>query len=96
MSTALCPVGGAAVAAEIANIMGVEAEDVAAKVATVMCAGSNAVTSEIMEADRIHTCKAAKNFFEGRGHVLTDAPGLETALPSVHTMLSESSTALQS
>lgn len=66
LSTALCPVGGAAVAAEIASIMGVEAGDVEAKVATVMCAGSNAVTSQIMEADRIHTCKAAKNFFGGQ------------------------------
>lgn len=66
LSTALCPVGGAAVAAEIAGIMGVEAGAVAAKVATVMCAGHYGVTNRIMDTDKIHTCKEAKMFYGGQ------------------------------
>lgn len=66
MSTALCPVGGAVVATQIAGILGVEAGSVEAKVATVMCGGNFGVTKQIMEADRIHTCKSAKMFYGGQ------------------------------
>jgi RnfABCDGE-type electron transport complex B subunit len=65
LETTLCPVGGAAVAAEIASIMGVEAGDVDPQVAMVMCNGNMEATKQIMEADRIHTCKSAKMFYGG-------------------------------
>lgn len=65
VSTTLCPVGGADVAAKIGAILGVEGGDVEAQVAMVMCNGTHAATSQIMEADRLHTCKTAKMFYGG-------------------------------
>lgn len=65
ISTTLCPVGGADVAAKIGAILGVEGGDVEEQVAMVMCNGTHAATSEIMEADRLHTCKTAKMFYGG-------------------------------
>ena len=66
LSPSLCPVGGADVAGQIAEIMGVEAGDVDPKAAMVMCQGTYGVTQQIMEADRIHTCKSAKMFYGGQ------------------------------
>lgn len=66
LSPSLCPVGGAAVASQIASILGVEAGDVEPKVAMVMCTGNVNVTKQIMEADRLHTCKEAKMFYGGQ------------------------------
>lgn len=65
-STTLCPVGGSTCATQIAGIMGVDAGDVEEKVAMVMCNGNYGVTKEIMNASRIHTCKAAKQFYGGQ------------------------------
>lgn len=65
MSPALCPVGGAEVAVKIAGILGVEAGEVEEKVAMVMCQGNFGVTRQIMEADRITSCKSAKAFYGG-------------------------------
>ena len=65
LSPSLCPVGGADLAAKIASILGVEAGDVEEKVAMVMCQGNYGVTKQIMEADRIYTCKTAKMFYGG-------------------------------
>ena len=66
LSTALCPVGGSSIASQIAGIMGVDAADAEEKVAMVMCQGNYGVTRQIMEADRIHTCKEAKMFYGGQ------------------------------
>lgn len=65
MSTSMCPVGGSAVATKIAKILGVEAGDVAPKVAMVMCSGSFESTRQIMETQKIHFCNEAKTFFGG-------------------------------
>ncbi|MDO4546022.1 MAG: RnfABCDGE type electron transport complex subunit B [Bacillota bacterium] len=64
-SPSLCPVGGGTLALQIAGILGVEAGEVEPEVAMVMCNGTYGVTREIMTADRIHTCKAAKQFYGG-------------------------------
>lgn len=52
-------------AVQIAGILGVEAGEVEEKVAMVMCQGNYGVTKQIMEADRIYTCKTAKAFYGG-------------------------------
>ena len=66
LSTALCPVGGAGVSAQIAEVLGVDAAEADPMVAMVMCQGNYGVTQKIMEADRIHTCKEAKMFYGGQ------------------------------
>lgn len=65
VSTAACPVGGAALAAKLAELMGVEAESADPKVAMVMCHGHEGVAKKIMELDRISTCKAASQLYGG-------------------------------
>ena len=65
LSTSLCPVGGADVAAKVAEIMGVAGGEIDPKIAMVMCKGSSEVTNEIQELSRISTCKAAKMFYGG-------------------------------
>lgn len=66
LSCSLCPVGGASVASQIAGIMGEEASAAEPQVAMVMCQGSFGVTREIMEDDRITSCKEAKMFYGGQ------------------------------
>ncbi len=65
MSPSLCPVGGADLAKTIAGILGVEAGEVEEKVAMVMCQGNFEATKQIMDADRVHSCKTAKMFYGG-------------------------------
>lgn len=65
LSPTLCPVGGPDLATQIAAILGVEAGEMEEKVAMVMCQGNYGVTKEIMEADKIYTCKMAKAFYGG-------------------------------
>lgn len=65
LSPTLCPVGGPGLATEIAAILGVEAGEVEEKVAMVKCQGNYGVTKQIMDADRIYTCKTAKMFYGG-------------------------------
>lgn len=65
MSPTLCPVGGADLAIEIAGILGVEAGEVEEKAAMVMCQGNFGVTKQIMEADRIYSCRTAGAFYGG-------------------------------
>lgn len=65
LSPSLCPVGGAELAAQIAGILGVEAGEVEEKAAMVMCQGNFGVTKQIMEADRIYTCRTAQAFYGG-------------------------------
>lgn len=54
-----CPVGGANVAAKIAEIMGVTAESGERKLARVLCKGGSSVTTQRSEYRGISTCKAA-------------------------------------
>lgn len=65
MSTGLCPVGGAAVAAKLAEVLGVEAVAEEPKVAVVHCNGNCDARGELLEWNGINTCKAAKQFFGG-------------------------------
>ncbi len=62
----LCPVGGSAIATQIAGILGVEAGEVEPKVAVVRCNGNDQATNLIMDAQRVHTCKSAKMFYGGQ------------------------------
>ena len=61
-----CPVGGADLAAKLAEIMGLEAGSAEPETAMVMCTGHTGVTKTIMEDARIHTCKEAKMFYGGQ------------------------------
>lgn len=63
----LCPPGGTSVAAQIAEILGVDAGSTEAKYAEVLCKGSCEHTKPLMEYQGIKTCKAVKNFFGGHG-----------------------------
>jgi Na+-translocating ferredoxin:NAD+ oxidoreductase RNF subunit RnfB len=60
-----CPVGGADLAAKIAEILGVEAAAGAAPVAVVMCQGNKDVAKDIMKYGSNMTCKGATQLFGG-------------------------------
>lgn len=60
-----CPVGGADVAAKIAEILGVEASAAAAPVAVVMCQGDKSVANDFMKFGSKMTCKGAMQLFGG-------------------------------
>ena len=60
-----CAVGGADVAAKIAEILGVSAQEGEKEVAVVMCNGTKTAAKAIMEYTDIKTCKAAKSVFAG-------------------------------
>lgn len=66
LSPSMCPVGGSSCATQIAGILGVVAEEKDPIAAIVTCNGNHGVTKEIMDADRIHSCKAAKMFYGGQ------------------------------
>lgn len=61
-----CPVGGAAVAAQVGEIMGVEAESGAQKVAFVKCAGTCEKAKNDYEYHGVHDC-AAMAYVPGGG-----------------------------
>lgn len=63
--TTSCPVGGANLAAAIAEILGVEAGSADPESAMVLCKGNNYATNKIMEEVRIKSCKEAKMFYGG-------------------------------
>ncbi|MDD7510851.1 MAG: RnfABCDGE type electron transport complex subunit B [Peptostreptococcaceae bacterium] len=65
LSCSKCPVGGADVAAKLAEILGVEAGSADREVAVVMCYGTDSATKKIMEYEGVKTCVAAKQFFGG-------------------------------
>lgn len=65
IGTALCPVGGAAVAEQLAAVLGVEVESADAKVAVVMCNGTNNASKKLMDYEGISTCTAAKQLYGG-------------------------------
>lgn len=65
IGTAKCPVGGADVAAKLAEILGVEAGSAEPQVAVVMCNGNNDAAKTLMEYQGLKTCKAAKQLYGG-------------------------------
>ncbi len=60
-----CPVGGASVAAKLAEILGVSAGDAEKQVAVVMCNGSCDNAKTLLEYKGPQTCKAASQLFGG-------------------------------
>ena len=65
LSCSLCPVGGADVAAKLAEVLGVEAGSADKEVAVVMCNGHKDAAKTIMEYQGVQSCAAAKQFFGG-------------------------------
>lgn len=65
LSCSKCPVGGAAVAAKLAEVLGVEAGEAEKEVAVVMCNGTKEAAKKIMDYEGMQTCAAAKQFFGG-------------------------------
>lgn len=63
----MCAPGGAAAAAAIAAVLGVDAGDTEPKVARVHCTGAEGVHKKSMEYQGFSTCAAAKGFFGGPG-----------------------------
>ena len=62
----LCPVGGAAVAAQLGAILGVEVGAMEAKKAVVKCRGHLNTTDYIMEYTGPKSCAVAKMYYGGR------------------------------
>ncbi|MBQ6662894.1 MAG: RnfABCDGE type electron transport complex subunit B [Firmicutes bacterium] len=60
-----CPVGGAAVAAKLAAILGVEAGSSEKQVAVVQCNGANEVTKTLLQYEGLTSCKAAASLYGG-------------------------------
>ncbi|MDD5922358.1 MAG: RnfABCDGE type electron transport complex subunit B [Eubacteriales bacterium] len=60
-----CVVGGAAVAEQIANILGVSAGAEEKEVAVVMCNGTSAAAKKLADYEDFKTCKAAKSICGG-------------------------------
>ena len=65
LGTGLCPVGGAGVAAKLAEVLGVEAGSMEPQVAVVMCNGNADAAKTIMEYQGLSTCAAAKTMYGG-------------------------------
>ena len=65
ISCSKCPVGGAEVAAKLAEVLGVEAGSADKQVAVVRCNGTKEAAKKIMEYEGVKTCAAAKQFFGG-------------------------------
>ena len=60
-----CPVGGAQVAAKLSEIMGVEAGDMEAKTARVMCAGTDSKCGSKFAYSGVKSCTAAASLHGG-------------------------------
>ena len=73
--TNLCVPGADAVAAQIAALLGVEAEDVVEKIAVVQCAGTCEATSVKADYRGIPSCAAAKLFYGGNGSCIFGCMG---------------------
>ena len=67
IKTNLCIPGADAVAKQIADILGVEAEDVVEQVAVIHCYGDCEHTKKKMEYEGIDSCVAAKTLYGGTG-----------------------------
>lgn len=66
VKTNLCIPGGDAVSASLAELLGLDAEDVAEQVAVVKCRGDYSATRDKMDYRGINTCAAASLLFSGR------------------------------
>ena len=89
IGTSKCPVGGADVAAKLAEVLGVEAGSAEKQVAVVMCNGTNEASKKLMTYDGPQSCQAAKQFFGGLNACKHGCMGLgdcEAACPydSIH------------
>ena len=73
--TNLCVPGADAVAAQIAALLGGEAEDVVEKIAVVQCAGTCEATSVKADYRGIPSCAAAKLFYGGNGSCIFGCMG---------------------
>lgn len=67
VKTNLCIPGGDAVASQIAQILGKEAEDVIEQVAVIHCYGDCEHTVNKMDYVGINSCQAAKTMYGGKG-----------------------------
>ena len=67
VKTNLCIPGGDGVAKQIADVLGVEAEDVIEQVAVIHCYGDCDHTSKKMQYEGIASCAAAKTLYGGAG-----------------------------
>ena len=67
VKTNICIPGGDAVAAQIADILGKEAEDVIEQVAVIRCYGDCHHTVNKMDYVGISSCEAAKTMYGGKG-----------------------------
>lgn len=62
-----CIPGSDGVAAQIADVLGVEAQDVVEQVAVIHCRGDCDVTCDKVDYQGIESCRAAKLFYGGKG-----------------------------
>lgn len=60
-----CTVGGADVAAKLAEILGTDAKGAERQVAKVMCNGTTEAKKQILDWQGLMSCKAAKTFYDG-------------------------------
>ncbi len=67
VKTNLCVPGADAVAKQLADVLGVEFEDVIEQVAVIHCRGDYSVTRDKMDYRGINSCAAANLLFAGRG-----------------------------
>ena len=74
--TTKCIPGSDAVAAKIAGVLGVEAEDVIEQVAVIHCRGDCDVTSHKFDYQGVESCKAARLFYGGTGSCTYGCLGL--------------------
>ncbi|NLY70706.1 MAG: RnfABCDGE type electron transport complex subunit B [Clostridiales bacterium] len=63
----LCTPGGNQVVKDISEILGLEVEEVASKIAIMKCSGTLDRTSYSMDYQGYPTCQASKLFYRGRG-----------------------------
>ena len=76
VKTNLCIPGGDGTARSISDILGVEFEDVAEKVAVIHCHGDCEHTSNKMDYIGIQSCEAAKTLYGGKGKCTYGCIGL--------------------
>lgn len=67
LAVTLCPPGGAATVAALAEALGREAGDVVRQIAVIKCNGNCDATGDKMDYHGIETCAGAKMFYGGKG-----------------------------
>lgn len=67
VETTLCPVGGTSVAAQIAEILGVQKGTIIEKTAVVRCAGNWDNTKNKYDYEGLQTCSGTNQMFSGQG-----------------------------